>query len=111
MMAEKYNSNEVSVNQAELLRLLEKLAVPSHCKKDHSFKKVSDDKLNRLKIIEKELAGSGYKWVCGKRFYRLYAQDSLKNIRKRHNRILLISSHADTKCGLYDKQLHACLIR
>lgn len=53
--------------------------------------------LNRVNKIEEEIKKSDtkYKWIKGKNYYRLYAQDSLKNISKEFSRVILVSSHAD----------------
>lgn len=91
----------------ELCRLL-KLVETVPCVLPEEIEKGIFYDLNRVNIIDDEINSSttNYKWINGKKYYRLYAQDTLENLSKEYSRIVLVSSHADNlqECSSYDEE-------
>ncbi len=91
----------------ELCRLL-KLVETVPCVLPKEIEKGIFYDLNRVNIIDDEIKSSttNYKWINGKKYYRLYAQDTLENLSKEYSRIVLVSSHADNlqECSSYDEE-------
>lgn len=85
--------NELKKELCRLLKLIEDIPCVLPKKEE---KGIFYD-LKRVEKIDEEInqAETDYKWIKGKNYYRLYAQDSLENISKEFPRVLLVSSHAD----------------
>lgn len=82
------------VDVKELFRLLERIEIPVGT--DTPDGKFKD--LKRLNIIQEEVESSelNYKYINGKNnYFKLYGQDSLEQLSKEFDRVVLVSSHAD----------------
>jgi len=83
----------------EMLRLLQ-LIEQTPCRMPDDLEKHFFYTFDRVNAIDKELNGSKYHWIQGKKYYRLYAQDSLENLKEKYDKITIISSHADNLQGV-----------
>lgn len=87
----------------ELCRLLKKIeGIPCVSPGKEHAKKGKFYDFQRLEAIDEEISGSDstYKWINGKKYYRLYGQDDLKTLSKevssgKISKIVLVSAHAD----------------
>lgn len=83
------------VDQKELERILQKVEIPCTSDKAEGF--FTDT--TRLKRIDEEIRNSmsHFQHISGRKYYRLYGRDTLPELAKRYNNIVVVSSHADNK--------------